>query len=1039
MTAETPRRNVQTRRLWMCRYVLMIAANLLLCVAAKAGVLRGKVVYAGHVLPGVQITAHSEDKTESIISNSAGEFQFAVLADGSWQIEVTMQCFEKLHIEVTVAPDTKPLQLEMKLLPAEKLAELAHTSTPVASNTPERPATAENVGINATQAAGARGKASALNSNEDKGTYQEPPGPPAQPQEENEQGADGFLVQGSVNNAGTSAFSTDSAFGNMRVGKHDLYTGNLQITYGNSALNAQPYSLSGVSEPRPEMNNVAGSVGGQGPLRLPRLMPHGPNVSLSYNWSRTDNALTVNGIVPTAEERAGNLAGLTNALGQPVTVYDPLTGSAYVGNQVPISSEAVALLKLIPLPNLASAAKYNYQTQVLDPSRGDGVFLSLDQRTKHAGSFYGSFGLDSSRSENTNIFGFLDQTNTMSTQAGIGWGNWFQHLAMYAHATYNFSRNRNTQTPYFANRTNISGDANIGGNDQTPANWGPPALNFTSGLSGLSDAVSANNRTRTDDVSAEVGKLGRIHNVKLGGDFRKLEFNDNGQQNPRGAFTFDGAASGSDLADFLLGVPDTSSIAYGNADKYLRQTEYGAYFVDDWRLLPNLSINIGLRWEYSAPITELFGRLVNLDVASGFSAVVPVVGNNPIGSLTGMHYPAALINADRSMIEPRIGLSWRSFQASSLILRAGYGKYANTSVYTNIVQQMTQQAPLSTSLSVQNSSSCPLTLADGFVACAATTNDTFGIDPNFRVGYAQIWKLQIQHDLPLALHISATYLGTKGTHGAQEILPNSYPLGADNACPNCPVGFVYESSDGNSIRHAGEVILRRRMHSGFGATADYTFAKSIDDDTYLGGQGQSTSATTIAQNWREPRAERSLSAFDQRHLLKLQTQYTSGMGLGGGTLLDGWRGRALKEWTVLFTLNAGSGLPETPIFSEAVPGTGFTGILRPGLTGAPIYTHNAPARLNVAAYTTPITGQWGNAGRYSINGPGQFSFDSSVARTFRIYKHTSLDMKAVSTNLLNKVTYTSWNNYIDNAQFGIPAAANNMRSVQIQMILRFEK
>src|ERR1035438_8625767 len=112
MTAETPRRNVQTRRLWMCRYVLMIAANLLLCVAAKAGVLRGKVVYAGHVLPGVQITAHSEDKTESIISNSAGEFQFAVLADGSWQIEVTMQCFEKLHIEVTVAPDTKPLQLD---------------------------------------------------------------------------------------------------------------------------------------------------------------------------------------------------------------------------------------------------------------------------------------------------------------------------------------------------------------------------------------------------------------------------------------------------------------------------------------------------------------------------------------------------------------------------------------------------------------------------------------------------------------------------------------------------------------------------------------------------------------------------------------------------------------------------------------------------------------------------------------------------------------------------------------------------------------
>jgi hypothetical protein len=84
-------------------------------------------------------------------------------------------------------------------------------------------------------------------------------------------------------------------------------------------------------------------------------------------------------------------------------------------------------------------------------------------------------------------------------------------------------------------------------------------------------------------------------------------------------------------------------------------------------------------------------------------------------------------------------------------------------------------------------------------------------------------------------------------------------------------------------------------------------------------------------------------------------------------------------------------------------------------------------------------GQWGNAGRYSIAGPGQFSFDSSVARTFRVYKNTSLDMKAVSTNLLNKVTYSSWNSYITNAQFGLPVSASNMRSVQIQLNLRFEK
>ena len=1039
MTAETPRRNVQTRRLWMSRCVLLIAANLLLCVAAKAGVLRGKVVYAGHELPGVQLTAQSGEKSESIISDSAGEFQFADLADGNWQIEATMQCFEKIHVEVTVAPDTKPLQLEMKLLPAEKLAELAQASTPAASNALERPAIAQNEGVNATQAAGGQGKPSVHNSSGDKGTDQSLPGPPAQPHEENEQGADGFLVQGSVNNAGTSAFSTNPAFGNMRFGQHQLYTGGLQLTYDNSALDAQPYSLSGVSAPRPAFRNTSGTAYLQGPLNIPHLLLHGPNTFFNYHWSRRESARVMDGIVPTAEERTGTLAGLTNTLGQAVTIYNPATGAAYPSNQVPVGLEAAALLKLYPLPNLASASLYNYQAQVLNQSRRDGVSLNMHRQMKHAGTISGDFGIDSSTSENTNLFGFLDHTSSLDTQAGIGWNDWFQRLSMYVNARYNFHRTRNTQTPYFSNRVNISGDAGIGGNDQTPANWGPPALNFTSGISGLSDGNSSNNRTRTDDLSSELGKSGHHHDFKFGGDLKKLEFNDYGQQNPRGAFTFTGAASGSDLADFLLGIPDTSSIAFGNADKYLRQTEYTLYFVDDWRALPSLSVNLGLRWEFSAPMTELFGRLVNLDVANNFSAVAPVIGSNPVGSLTGMHYPASLIHADYSMIEPRIGLSWRPFTSSSLILRAGYGKYANTSVYTNVVQQMIQQAPLSKSLVVQNSGSCPLTLANGYNSCAATTDDSFAIDPNFQVGYAQTWKLQAQHDLPLALQITATYLGTKGTHGAQEILPNSYPLGADKACPNCPAGFVYESSGGNSMRHAGEVILRRRMRSGFGATADYTFAKSIDDDAYLGGQGQSTSATTIAQNWREPRAERSLSAFDQRHLLKLQMQYTSGMGLGGGTLLDGWRGRALKEWTVLFTLNTGSGLPETPIYPAVVPGTGFNNILRPNLTGSPIYTHNAGAHLNAAAYTAPSVGQWGNAGRYSIAGPGQFSFDSSVARTFRVYKNTSLDMKAVSTNLLNKVTYSSWNSYITNAQFGLPVSASNMRSVQIQLNLRFEK
>ena len=398
--------------------------------------------------------------------------------------------------------------------------------------------------------------------------------------------------------------------------------------------------------------------------------------------------------------------------------------------------------------------------------------------------------------------------------------------------------------------------------------------------------------------------------------------------------------TGSDFADFLIGTPDTSAIAYGNADKYLRQAVLDAYATDDWRILSSLTINAGARWEYGQPIDELKNRLVNLDIASGFAAVAPVIATNPVGPLTGTRYPNSLVRPDKLGFEPRIGIAWRPIPASTVVVRAGYGIYHDTSVYESPALLLAQQAPLSTSLSVQNSAACPLTLADGFQPCSATSADTFALDPNFRVGYAQTWQLAVQRDLPGSMQITATYLGVKGTRGVQQFYPNTYPIGAASPCPSCPVGFEYETSGGDSTRESGQVQLRRRLRDGFAATLLYTYSKSVDDDASLGGQGhveassddddETTAsapapAAAVAQNWLDLHAERSLSSFDQRHLLSLQAQYTSGEGVGGGTLMSGWRGRLLKEWTILTTITAGTGLPETPVYFEAVPGTGFTG------------------------------------------------------------------------------------------------------------------
>jgi trimeric autotransporter adhesin len=998
------------------RRFMKLSIALLLCLAAsslaQATSYFGAITFGGLPVPGVTITATQGSKTVSVISDEGGVFHFDDLSDGPWKIQVSMPCFQTIDADVTIAPNMAAAKYELKLLPADQLQALAKAPPP-------QPA----VPNPALQAA--TGKKPDTNA-----TAQAPVELPKPPEENNQQSSDGFLVNGSVNNAATSQFSLNQAFGNHRFNTKSLYNGGFGLILDNSALDARQYSLSGFASPKPVYDRITAGFTLGGPLKIPHLLPRGPNFFVGYQWTRNHTAQTYPALVPTLDQRLG--------------IVD---GAAY-----PVNPQAAALLQLYPLPNVSGNPSYNFQIPVLNSMHEDNLQSRLDKTLGRRDQLYGNFNFQSSRADSVNLFRFVDTTDMLAFNTNINWSHRLnQHFFLYT--GYHFSRERTLIRPEFDSKQNIAAAAGIEGTDQSPANWGPPALNFSSGITPLSDAQSAFNRNRTDGYSASAGIYRGHHNITIGGDLRKQQFNDFFQQDPRGSFTFTGAATGSDFVDFLSGIPDTASIAFGNADKYFRQTVYDAYATDDWRVLPILTINAGARWEYGAPMTELKDRLVNLDVASGFAQVAPVLASNPVGSLTGRKYPDSLVQPDRLGIEPRIGLSWRPIPASTIVIKAGYGIYHDTSVYLSPIRQLAQQAPLSKSVKEQNSSACPLTLANGFTPCGTTTSDTFAIDPLFRVGYAQIWQASIQRDLPWALQMTATYLGVKGTHGVQEFLPNSYPLGAENPCPDCPAGFVYETSGGNSTRQSGQIQMRRRLRAGLAASLLYTYSKSIDDDAMLGGQGHTSSASQtdfssvsaastpagaqIAQNWLNLRAERSLSSFDQRHLLNLQVQYTTGQGLESGTLLGGWRGRALKEWTLLTQLSIGSGLPETPIIPVAVPGTGWIGSLRPSLTGAPIYGGANGAHINPAAFSAPAAGAWGTAGRNSITGPNQFSLDGAMQRTFRPSKHFYLDARIAATNLLNHAVFSSWVTTLESAQFGLPQSPDSMRSLQVTVRVRF--
>ncbi len=1052
-------------------FLLCGALAVLAALPLAAAEHHGTVTFGGLPLPGATVTLSQGDKKMTAVTDAQGVYTFPDVPDGTWNLEVDMLCFQPLKQEVAIAPGGPSPTWEMKMLPLDQIKAAApppaqpttpptpapgnvstSTTTAAAGSAPPKPSIAgaeeaannPGKGKNSKSKNGKKGAAAAAPTNAANGFQRTDvnaagggaPAPPADTgigasaasSEPTGGASEAMVVNGSVSNG-----IERRVIGNNRRGPGALYRGDIMAKFSNSFLNAQQYSLLGANTAQPAYNNLTfgGSFGG--PLYVPHILKSNGQIFFVYQGTRNRNANIYPGTVPTEAERNGDFSQAVNPQGQPLTL------NGFPGNIIPvnlITPQARALLAYYPLPNFASVNGYNYQTasnSVTDSDMGQARFNRSLDRKNYINGYYAIQRRDST---SPSIFGFVDPTSILGMGGNIVYRHMFNQRINGA-LTYNYTRQSVRTEPYFADRVNVSGDAGIAGNDQTPGNWGPPSLNFTSGIYGLSDAQQRLSRNQTQAVNYDMLWIHRPHNIRFGGDFRRMQFNSLSQQNGRGSFTFTGATTGSDFADFLLGTPDTVQLALGNADKYFRSASYDLYITDDWRIGPTLSINYGLRWEYSAPAYEKYGRMVNLDVLPAFAGVAPVTGANPTGSLTGMNYPSSLVNPDKHGIEPRVALAWRPIFGSSLVVRAGYGVYYDTSVYQSMVSSMAQQYPFSRTLNLANSVVSPLNMASAFLSPAGVNPNTFGVDPNFRLGYSQNWQVSVQRDLPGGNVLTATYLGIKGTRNTQEFVPNTYPTGAINPCPLCPSNFYYMTSNGNSTKESGQIQLQRRFHNGFSATVNYTFSKAIDDAA-LGGagsvQGGGGGATVIAQNWLDLSSERGLSPFNQEHLLTFNMQYTSGVGVKGGALLSGWRGLVLKRWTILSSIDYGSGKPETPVYQSAIlQGTAINGPIRPEYTGQDVYNAPVGRFLNPSAYMAPLPGQWGNAGRDSITGPSLFTLNASMQRTFE----DNLDLRLDATNALNHVSFPSYIVNASSRQFGLAGQPSGMRSVVLTLRWRF--
>ena len=844
--------------------------------------------------------------------------------------------------------------------------------------------------------------------------------------------------------------------------------GSIFYSTDNSIFDAAPYALNTIDRVdtnarKADYNQNRYGVTIGSPLKIPHIV-NSPKTFVFFNWTggRNENPYDQFSTVPTLAERQGDFSALTTQLIDPTT-HQPLAGNRITN----INPAAQSLLRFIPLPNLpGDTSNFHYVTSLTQ--NNDQIAIRLIHNFGEGASFMpfggrgggggGGGGRGGRRRANNNInfnLNYSDSHNQVSNpfptllgttassgiNTGVGWIASKNRITNQLH--FNYNRSHSQLSNLYQYKDNIAGQAGINGVSQDPFNYGVPVLTFNNFSVNDTGASLTNNQTWSwsDSVIWRRGK----HNLRLGGDFRRIYNDVRSSRNSRGAFTFNGAATNNDFADFLFALPAGTSIQGGSATYNFRQNSWDLFVQDDWRLSGSWSFNLGLRYEYVSPFSEANNQLVNLDLNSTITAAAQVFPGG-VGPYTG-GFPITVVEPDRNNFAPRVGFAWRASKGT--VVRGGYGINYNTGEYGSIVQNLAFQPPFATT-QTNASTIVPtappgselLTLENGFPSSPASVTNNFAVDKNYKLGYVQIWNLNIQRELTPSLLLNIGYNGSKGTALDMERAPNRLPNGELRIADVQP--FILETSQGDSILHAGTIQVRKRMRHGMAAQGTYVYSKSIDNASSIGG-----GAVVVAQNDLDLAAERSLSSFDQRHKFTGNFTYELPFGTGKKWLNNngGWLENVFGDWLWTGNFTVASGLPFTPrILGEGTDiSQGVNGTLRPDIVGDP-FSGTCPngfpvgtiqCWFNTSAFLAPAPGQFGDARRNILIGPGQFTFGMSVSKTMFAKDTRALELRLAANNVFNHPQFTSIGTAVDTRTYGEVISAGAMRTVTLSARYRF--
>jgi hypothetical protein len=867
----------------------------------------------------------------------------------------------------------------------------------------------------------------------------------------------------------------DFALGGRGRGQN-AYNVQSNYSFGGSALDSAPYQLQPGSsaQQRPYSRQGFGFTVG-GPVRIPGLYKgdRRTNFTANYAGNRGGDLFDQYATVPTGAMRVGDFSSISTAL------VDPATGLPLTGNQIPasrINPASLALLRFIPLPNLDGTSR-NFHYVTTNASTTDNLNIRVTHNfTPNAGGRgaggrggggggrggfggpggAGGRGRGQQQGTSVNMTAQLqyrrndnDQNNVFPTLGGQNTGSSFtlpvslniQRRRTMHNVTVNYSRTVSRSVNQYAFLDDVAGDAGIRGVSTDPFDWGVPQLSFSS-LSGVRDMTP----TRRTDQRFTLGygwtrPIGTKHTMRVGGDVRLDQSDNQTDANARGAFVFTGLYSsggltsvrggGLDFADFLLGMPQQATVQYGPGNVRMAGRSLSAYWQDDWRKTGTLTFNLGVRYELMWPFYERSGQMVNLDVAPGFTAAAPVISGQE-GAYTGA-FPKALMNADTNNIAPRVGFAWR--MKPGTILRGGYGISYNSGSYASIARQLAGQAPFAVTNNSIGTFSSPLTFADPFANASPTdTTNNYGVDKNYALGLVQTWNADMSKDVRQVWNLGAGYTETRGASLDIVRAPNR---GASGLRIPGVQPFLWQTAEGSSVLHAATFRASRRPVKGVGGGVTYTLAKSRDNASSIGGGG-----TNVAQDDQNLAAEWGLSSFDRRHQLSANTNIELPFGPNRRWLAQpGLRQSLLRDWRFTTTYTWQSGTPYTPRVTGAVSDVarGTNGTLRADYTGAAISLADPTIDrfFNTSAFTVPAAGTFGSASRNMIIGPGSKQLNAQLARDVRLGGNRVMSLQLNTNNLLNMVNYAALDTVVNSPTFGKILSVRGMRSTQLNLRFRF--